>query len=485
VADEDLNQQIGQYNLVKKLGCGRFGCVYKAQHIYLPNQFVAIKIFIGNVDNEQEKERFLQEAQTLDQLHHPSILSILDVDIQRTPLGKDLAYLITKFAPNGSLRDRLNAMSEPMSLQETLRLLRTLGDGLIYAHERGVVHRDLKPENILFDENGDALLADFGIAVVLESDTQTGDRVGTPAYMAPEQIEGRVSKKNDQYALACIAYELLTGRPPFTGRERDALVYQHLHTRPLAPRRLNPSLPVSVEKAILRAMEKDRYDRYPDIQAFLTALHSTAPIFPAADEDDMMRLPDDRPPRTIRRLRDVVVNVGRKTLPFDRSLGPYTGQGRLISSPILARRNPRRLSPRVDLSALPYISTEPRRRDWLLILYGILGLIFIGTGITILRTHPMMFILFYLFCLLLVLLGSMSLFFCILHAFVSSYRSKEWKWLLALLAGPLVLGILGLVFGSIGGLFFGLLLGFIPGLVISMLYGWCHAPENDWSLFRH
>jgi hypothetical protein len=97
----------------------------------------------------------------------------------------------------------------------------------------------------------------------------------------------------------------------------------------------------------------------------------------------------------------------------------------------------------------------------------------------------MMFILLYLLCLLLILLGSMGLFLCILHAFVSSYRAREWKWFLALFAGPFVLGILGLVFGSIGGLFFGLLLGFMPGLVVSMLYGWCHSPEKNWSLFSH
>lgn len=123
--NEDLDQQIGQYLLVKKLGCGRFGCVYQAQHVSLPHTFAAIKIFIGNIEDKREKKRFLQEAQLLDQLHHPAILSIIDVAIQKNFLGRDLAYLITEFAPHGSLRDRLNEMTVPMSLEETLRFFGT------------------------------------------------------------------------------------------------------------------------------------------------------------------------------------------------------------------------------------------------------------------------------------------------------------------------------------------------------------------------
>jgi tetratricopeptide (TPR) repeat protein len=140
------------------------------------------------------------------------------------------------------------------------------------------VHRDLKPANILFNAQGEALLADFGLATVLDNTgTQRRDSGGTPAYMAPEQFEGMVSTKSDQYALACIAYEMLTGANPFATpyQSIEAVWYQHARVQPVPPTQLNPQLPSHVERAILTALAKQRANRYADIETFLAALQSS------------------------------------------------------------------------------------------------------------------------------------------------------------------------------------------------------------------
>jgi serine/threonine protein kinase len=162
-------------------------------------------------------------------------------------------------------------------LDEALTILTQVGSALQYAHERHIIHRDLKPENILFNAKEDALLADFEIAVVLlSSETLWGDPVETLAYMAPEHIQGAMSKRGDQYALAVIAYELMTGRRPFLGPNSHVLIQQHLSQDPLPPRRLQPHIPSFTEQAILRAMAKQPEDRYRDISTFLAALCSSS-----------------------------------------------------------------------------------------------------------------------------------------------------------------------------------------------------------------
>ena len=152
-----------------------------------------------------------------------------------------------------------------------------MGEALQYAHqhEKHIVHRDLKPENILFNASGDALLADFGIAAILATTgTKVLEKSGTPYYMAPEQFEGKVSTRSDQYALGCIAYELLAGRKPYNLDGANAIVvqYQHARVEPDPPTRYNPRIPAHIERAIRKAMSKDRANRYSDVAAFFAAL---------------------------------------------------------------------------------------------------------------------------------------------------------------------------------------------------------------------
>lgn len=158
--------------------------------------------------------------------------------------------------------------------EEALTILFQIGQALQHAHEQHIIHRDLKPENILFNARGDALLTDFGIATTLATASiKNIDNAGTPAYMAPEQFRGQISKECDQYALGCIAYELFTGRTPFTAPDFFSLGFKHLMEAPVSPATCNPRIPAHIEQAILKALAKQRTERYPTIRAFIEALH--------------------------------------------------------------------------------------------------------------------------------------------------------------------------------------------------------------------
>ncbi|HEX4203405.1 MAG TPA: tetratricopeptide repeat protein [Ktedonobacteraceae bacterium] len=276
--DRYLDKQIGNYRITSVLNNGAFGRVYKGVHVILTHRDVAIKLLHTNyLGSTEEQENFLQEAQFLDSLKHPHILPIYDVGID----DEGFPYLVAELAVNGSLRDYLRKYRNQrrlMPLEECLRIITQVGEALQFVHEQYIVHRDLKPENILFDANNDALIADFGIAVFLETTkTKYANATGSPLYMAPEQFEGLASRRSDQYALACITYELMTGQPPFNASHPLALGMKHQNDIPTPPSHLNSHIPVHIERAILKALAKKREDRYPDIAAFIHAL-ATAPV---------------------------------------------------------------------------------------------------------------------------------------------------------------------------------------------------------------
>ena len=262
-------QIINNYRLGEELGEGHFGQVYKAQHIHLANRIGAIKLLHMRMNTEKERDKFLDEARILGRFTHPHILPILDVGIQEgTP------YMITEFASGGSLRDRLRkAGTQLLPFEESLLILRQIAEALHEAHQQKVVHRDLKPENILFHANGNALLADFGISTILSTQSITTTTIaGTPPYMAPEQFKGHVSKESDQYALGCIAYELLTGHKPFTAPDFFSMGIKHMTEAPPPPTQFNPHLPTDISQAILKAMDKDRHQRFTDVLDFVNAM---------------------------------------------------------------------------------------------------------------------------------------------------------------------------------------------------------------------
>jgi serine/threonine protein kinase len=269
-----IGKEIGNYRIVREIGGGGFGTIYLAEHVLIQKRVVVIKILRGvSLSSEEERKGFLQEAQILESLkEHPHILSILDLGIE-----EGIPYLITTYAEQGSLRDRFKGRkSQPFSVPEALTIVQQVGEALQYAHQRNVVHRDIKPENILFNGKGEALLADFGISTVLSTTSvKQTEVIGTPAYMAPEQFRGEISKPSDQYALACITYELLCGHKPFGAGDFLSLGYKHVTEPPPRIRQLNTAIPLHIEQALLRAMAKERTARFEDIATFLHALQQT------------------------------------------------------------------------------------------------------------------------------------------------------------------------------------------------------------------
>lgn len=267
----NVGKYIGGYNITLELASNSSSRIFLGESVSPERHNVAIKRFYATqITSRQEQENFLQEASELKQFNHPYILLLLSADvIKGTP------YLISEYAADGSLYGRLQRIApQPMSQTEAITILSQIGQALQYAHQKNRPHGNLKPQNILFNSNGDALLADFKMnsLALLSTSSIVSVPSGNLAYLPPDQSENSVSKENDQYALGCIAYEMFTGRKPFTtpSQKQPGAFYK---TRALiAPRKLNPTLPAHIEKAILKAMAKEPSQRFKSVLDFVKAL---------------------------------------------------------------------------------------------------------------------------------------------------------------------------------------------------------------------
>lgn len=279
-------QVLGSYRVLERIDKGGFGYVYKGQHTLL-GTIVAMKVLhssygVSDAHSRAMATQLLQEAQTHQKLRHPFILPLLDVgEIPSGDQEEGMLYMVMEYAPGGSLHTRLDQQGgQPLPLQEALTILWQVGQALHYAHshpEGTIVHRDVKPKNILFNARGDPLIADFGLATELAAGQTTSvDKGGSPPYMSPEQFEGRVSVKSDQYALGCIAYEVLTGQSPFPGGGNAAWWFQHKTMQPEDPRTYNAQVPAYTSQAILRALAKNHTERYDTVLQFVEALRGTS-----------------------------------------------------------------------------------------------------------------------------------------------------------------------------------------------------------------
>ena len=223
------------YEILSELGRGGMGVVYKARDLKL-NRLVALKVVRGHVDR-RELIRFLAEAEAAAAVKHPNVVQVYACGEDR---GRP--FLVLEYCPGGTLIERLAALrSDPRAAVEVLA---KVAAGVAAAHEAGVVHRDLKPSNVLFDEAGEPRVADFGLAKLGTSDlTATGAVMGTPAYMCPEQAEGRtkfVGPQADVWALGVILYEALTGRRPFDGADISEILRRVRTDEAVSIRRLAP-----------------------------------------------------------------------------------------------------------------------------------------------------------------------------------------------------------------------------------------------------
>jgi tetratricopeptide (TPR) repeat protein/tRNA A-37 threonylcarbamoyl transferase component Bud32 len=258
--------RIPGYAVEALLGRGGMGVVYKARHLRL-NRFVALKMLItGAYAGPHERARFQREAEAVASLHHSNIVQVYDVgDHQGWP------FFTMEYIDGGSLAQALAGTPQP-ALQAAL-LLATLAEAMQVAHRGGIVHRDLKPANILLTAVGTPKVADFGLARHFDGQsalTLSGARMGTPSYMAPEQVIGKertIGPAADIYALGALLYEMLTGRPPFRGETASETERQVIADEPVPPARLNPKVPRDLETICLKCLEKDPKRRYADAGA--------------------------------------------------------------------------------------------------------------------------------------------------------------------------------------------------------------------------
>ena len=353
---------LGRYQLLDRAGGGGMAVVWKAQDPNL-GRLVAIKVMrppdgAGREQIEQFVARFDREARVISRLDHPNILAIHD-------FGEDdgVTYMVMPFLAGGTLAQNLG---QPWSVQAAVRVLEPLASALDYARERGIIHRDVKPSNVLIGEGGRVVLADFGIARLTEAPL-TQSIVGTPAYMAPEQVQGEpATSASDQYSLGIVAYEMLTGRRPFEAETPLAVVLAHVH-RPLPPpRTLNPALSEDVERVLFKALAKQPADRHGSASAFVAALTG---VHVATDA-----LPVEGASLTASPLRNVNEDRGKGEAPYP-------------DQPPAARRDPSAVAEERDTrmttgQPIAPSSTTSMPGEWPWILGAAAVLILVGLAIS-------------------------------------------------------------------------------------------------------
>src|SRR5436190_2558275 len=265
--------RIGRYQIVKELGRGAMGVVYQAVDPTI-GRHVAIKtIRLGELDDPDERaklrERLYREARTAGILSHPGIVTIYDMEEQG-----DVAFIAMEFV-DGPTLDQLLSGREPIPRERLMSILRQTASALDYAHGKGIVHRDIKPANIMLASDGALKITDFGIAKVTTSQqyTQTGTILGTPNYMSPEQVQGlAVTGRADQFSLAVIAFEMLTGDRPFAGEHLTTVVYKIVAEDPAPAQRLNPTLGPQIDAVLRRGLMKKPETRFGSCIEFANAL---------------------------------------------------------------------------------------------------------------------------------------------------------------------------------------------------------------------
>ena len=286
-----------RYELDGVVGRGGMAEVYRARDLRL-DRTVAIKTLRTDLARDQTfQARFRREAQSAASLNNPSIVAVYDTgeDLDRSS-GAPVPFIVMEYVDGRTVRDLLiegHRLLPERTLEITSGVLRALE----YSHQAGIVHRDIKPGNVMVTRNGDIKVMDFGIARAMSDTqatmTQTAQVIGTAQYLSPEQARGeRVDARSDLYSTGCLMYELLTGRPPFTGDSPVAIAYQHVRENPIPPSRLDPSLPPWADSIVLKAMAKSPNDRYQsaaemqaDIQRAASGMQVAAAMQPPTRVD--------------------------------------------------------------------------------------------------------------------------------------------------------------------------------------------------------
>ena len=347
---------LGDYDIAGELGRGGMATVYLAHDIALDRK-VAIKVMSHVLSLGDGIERFRREAKTAASLSHPNIIPIYAV--RHT---ERLLYFVMKCVEGRSLDSIIRELG-PLPIPMVQAILGQAASAFGYAHRRGVIHRDIKPGNILIDDEGWAVVTDFGIAKVSEAEqlTGTGLSVGTPTYMSPEQVAAQpVTGGSDQYSLGVVAYEMLTGKPPFHGGGMMAMMYAHVHQAPAPIETVRPDCPEGLRAAVTQMMAKDPADRWPSVEDVIAAIGS-----PTLTPDDPTRSQLIAIAKTGQR-RAIGVTTPKSPIPLLRTPAPLvstpragaiaSGTGVRASADVVA------IAPAEDIAdaAVPPVPARPR-----------------------------------------------------------------------------------------------------------------------------
>ena len=315
----------GRYRLEHLIGRGGMGIVFRAEDLTLERP-VAIKVLPPEMSHDESfVERFQREARTAARLDHPGIIPIYAVESQ-----EGIQYFVMKFITGKGLDQILDAGPVPVDFAQ--RILWQAATALGHAHQRGVIHRDIKPANIMLDEAGRVVLTDFGISKAMQAGSQltaTGQVIGTPHYMSPEQAKGTdVDGRSDQYALAMVGYRMLGGRLPFQDDSVHTIIYKQIFEEPERLDRVNPALPAFLVRTVHGALAKEPDGRFRTMEEFATAIWPEHPV--AAPSTSVGKLTGtgsitDAPTEITPDTRPLPASPGRRGPPPRRKKPPMAG----------------------------------------------------------------------------------------------------------------------------------------------------------------
>ncbi len=265
----DVGETVGPYRIIEQLGQGGMATVYKAYHAAL-DRYVALKVLHPAFHEDQTfLARFQREARVVAKLEHPFIVPVYDyAEHEGRP------YLVMKFIEGETLKARLG--HGPLPSQEIEKVVDSVGSALAYAHRQGILHRDIKPSNVLIATNGEMYLADFGLARIAqdgESTLSSDSIMGTPQYISPEQALGKkdLDEGTDIYSFGVMLYEMVVGRVPFSADTPFSIIHDHIYTPLPLPMEVNPRVPEPVQRVLLKALAKDRADRFATVNDMMKA----------------------------------------------------------------------------------------------------------------------------------------------------------------------------------------------------------------------
>ena len=256
----------GRYQVGEVLGYGGMAEVHRGRDLRLGRD-VAIKLLRTDLARDETFQiRFRREAQNAASLNHPAIVAVYDTGEETAPTGETIPYIVMEFVSGRTLKEVLTAEGRLMP-RRALEIVADICAALEFSHRHGIIHRDIKPGNVMLTPTGQVKVMDFGIARALASGattmTQTSAVIGTAQYLSPEQARGEaVDARSDVYATGCVLYELLTGHPPFVGDNPVSVAYQHVREDPRPPSDSNRDVPPDVDAVVLKALAKNRANRY-------------------------------------------------------------------------------------------------------------------------------------------------------------------------------------------------------------------------------